>query len=350
MNKKDLVYFLPVIFTFLFTLTLSLPAPLIGTDILFQLDMARLYAVGNFSGAQSVALSINSIPYPPLFQFILVPSIWLGIEYQFIAFLQVFFLPLAILSLELLFYLRGMKFEAVFAGTLVLTSFAYVDRSLQPIPIALDMILLPLTIHFALVKNDKWFILLSSIILYNHGIMGVSVLGGLFLYKLFKKEYKSIILIVLISLPVILIAFPYVPQALKNFTGKINTDQQRAFLNNPVLFTYEYMGQSLIIGFPIILLGYWAISSRIVKKKLDDLDKISILTLGSMLLTTIFQQDRFLQYSTIPLAILFTNYVGQSKYKSFWMLLTVGLATLFYLLLWFWLFIGMFDIQLGYKI
>ena len=347
---RDLIYFLPVVFTFLFTLTLSLPAPLIGSDVILQLKLARMISVGDFVGAWDLAMSVNKIFYPPLFQLLLVPSIWFQVEYQFIAFLQVFFLPLAVLSLELLFYLRERKFESIFVGTLALTSVAFVDRSLQVIPIALDFILTPLTIYFALENRDKPFIVLSSIVLYNHGIMGVSVLGGLFLYKLFRREWKPIFLIFLISLPIILISLPHIPAALQNFGGKINTDQQRQFLANPILFTYEYMGQSFVIGFPIILLGYIVIVHKALKKGLDDLDKVSILMLGSMLLTTVFQQDRFLQYSTIPLALLFTNHVGSSKFKLFWVVPTVILAVFFYFILWFWLCTGQFDVPLGYDL
>ncbi len=352
-NRRDAIYFLPVIFIFLFTLTLSLPSPLIGSDLIFQLNLMKLLSKGDLAGWLNLALSVNRIFYPPLFQILLFPVLIFGFGY--VAILQSLFLPLAVLSLELLFYLRGRKFEAAFIGTLVLSSFAFVDRSLQVIPVALDFILLPLCVYFGLYSsveknNDKWFILFSSIVLYNHGIMGVSVLGGLFLYKLYRREWKTILMIFLISLPITLASLPYIPSALNNFGGKINTDQQRAFLANPLLFTWEYMGQSLVVGFPIILFGYVVAAWKVLKRNLDEIDKVSIFTLGSMLLTTFFQQDRFLQYSTIPLAILLANHVSQSKDRTSWTIVAVGLASFFYAILWIWLAVGMFDVQLPYKL
>jgi hypothetical protein len=357
LTKDDLKYFVPVFAAFAFTLSLSLwyNAP-IGDDIKFHLKVAESWARGELGMFSAEALSMNRLPYPPLFHLLLMPSVWLGIEIPFAAFLQILLFPAAVLSLELLFWRQGMKFESLLAGALVLGSHAFFDRAVQVAPQALDMILLPFAIYGVVSKKRNCLVVSSTLMIYNHGFVALAILGGLFLFEILRRNYRPVLTALALVAPILLVSLPYLPQSLSFFGGKYENSQEAQFWFNPLYFTVMYQ-RLLFTGFFVpfsyfsrgiinVLEGWADIGLKYFWMKWTDMEKASLLTLGSMAVMVLPWADRFTQYSTIPLTVFLVGMIMRSKprIRDAWQYLIVISALLFYATIWIWLFANQFAV------
>lgn len=342
MKLSDSKYWLPVFLALAISCSISLRymAP-IGYDFSFHLEIARVWSRGELGMLSDLPMRVNKMPYPPLFHLILVPSVWLNIEIEFAAVLQAFFYPLAVASMMWLWWKKD-KMSSLVAGLLVMGSYAFFDRSIQVIPQALDMILLPLIIYYSLHGNRR-FIPLSALLIYNHGLVSLALLGGLYVWEWRKQRIKNVAYSLLQALPIIAISAYYFLDAFSRFTGSYETLQELQFWTNP-LFSLSYL-RLLFLGIPLaIYLLIAELPHRL--KDLSDLEKISLLTLGSMLVLVPSWADRFLQFSTIPLTILLVETISRAKQpkRDLWLYGVLFSFIIFYATLWIWLFADIYFV------
>jgi len=336
-NKYWLV--LPILLAFAFTAALSLSyTHSVGVDIHFHLDIAEGYAQGDFASAIATSLKVDKLIYPPLFHFALVPAIWLGNAYAFTLILQAIFLPLATLTFEYL-TAKTLGCEAAFiGGFLVLGSWAYADRIIQVIPHSVTMILLPLALLYAMQNVNRKFLLSSVTMVWNHGLVALSALGGILTQKLWRREWRVLALFLLGSSAIIALSLAYLPSALQGYSSEFCTEQEKAFWLRPAQFFVSYVGL-LTAGFAVA--GYrllkWA---RGVKP--SSLSLLSMATVASTAIMIPMWADRWIQFSTVPLALLMLEAFAEMKpvnkfvfgvcvilffawtYSSYWLTLFAG--------------------------
>lgn len=300
----------------------------IGVDIFFHLKIAESWATGNLGMFSSVVMNENHFPYPPLFHFLLVPGVWLGVESAWASVLQVAFLPLAVASFMFLVYkLMGAR-VAFFGGLLVLGSFAYFDRVVQPQPQAIDFILLPMSYLWFLTAKNRYFSVASVLMVWNHGIVSLSALGGTLLLKLKRHDWRTLTVVALGSSFILAISAWYILGGLGNYGPRVDTNQELYFWSNP-LFVPLYL-RFLIVGFPIA--AYQLVRS-FRGTPLTELSKLCLLSIGSLAVMIPMWADRWLQYSTIPLALLTLEYINSQKLgRRFWleMMVVVFFMVAFY--------------------
>lgn len=299
----------------------------IGEDIHFHLKIAADWRNNGLLGWFSeTAFEQNKMPYPPLLHILLLFIDPLTI--------QIGLLPLAVWSFSKLYTGR----DRLLAGVLVLSSYAYVDRIMQVNPQAITMILLPLAILYYIQNERHGFIAVSSLMIWTHGIVALSCLGGLFFQMLRRRQYKTLALILLLTAPVLATTFLYLPTTLEKFTSGFENNQERQFWSNP-LFTVLYQ-RLLFSGF------FVAAAFCIRRRQVSDLEKTALLTLSSMALMIISWADRFVQLSTIPLAILIMENVKRRDWRGreAWTWAITFCFFFMYATLWLWLIADVYYI------
>lgn len=280
----------------------------VGVDIHFHLNIARVWARGENGAFSSFAMEINKSPYPPLFHWFLLPGIWLGMEDLYVRCLQTIFYPLAVFLSIWLISEKVSKKAGFICGLFLISSGAFYDRMLQAIPQSIDFILFPLLFYAYLEDNKRGFILLSTLLIFNHGVVAIAFLGGLFFSSLISKEVKPLLLIGLLASPVMIPILVYLPQTLTLMGGAINTGQEANFLRTPLLYSIKYLG-SLVFAIPLLLISArkWI--------HISEISQLSILTILSLSIMLPFWPDRFLQYSTLPLCYLLASEINYKYVK-----------------------------------
>lgn len=334
---KKLLLLVPVALAFAFTVALTLVyGHSIGVDIHYHVAVAEQYATGNFADALGLMLNMNRCFYPPLFHLLLVPSVWFGVPLAFTGALQILFLPLALGSLGFLLY-REHGLEGGLVGMLVVMgSWAYVDRVIAVQPQGLDFILLPLVYLFVKEGQNMKVGIIGTVLLYNHGVVNMANLLVSFATKLRQRANKLIGLVVLAVSPMLIATAYYLPSALEGYGASMLVDQQLIFWTEPLEFWVNYV-RLPVVGFAvaIYLVVLWR-SGRFVSA----LSKLSILSLILSAVMLVVWADRFGQYATIPLSILFVDGYLRIKDRMVrsWMFLAVLVFTLIlYGTLWFML-------------
>lgn len=315
----------------------------IGVDVQFHLKIAEVWARGEDGMFAKIALDTNKIPYPPLLHWILVPAVLLNSEILYAAVLQIFFLPLAVASSMFLVWKHYGRQAAMLEGLLLLGSFAFVDRAMQVNPQALDLMLLPLAFYTFLKKDRDGCVIVSLLMILNHGIVGLAAIGGMLLLQLHRKDYKTLLYFSLSSLSILGSQLWYLPQALARMSSGFETLQEAQFWNNPVVFTVLYQ-RLITVGFLIgLILTLYHFDKH---KPLDDMTKLSLATIGTLAIMLPFWADRFVQYSTIPLSLLIIGQVVRSKprQKELWQYGILLCFIAFYAAMWLWLFVGLYQI------
>ena len=297
--KPKFFLFIPILLAFGITLTGTLLHGFSGVDIYFHLDIARAFSQGDFIGGFKVAYAMNYTFYPPLFQLILAVGFLFGNSELWAKFLQVIFLPLAVGSFMFLVYkLRGVT-ASFYGGLLVLGSLAYLDRVIQAQPHAIDFILLPWVFYFFLRGNKLGYVLSSVLMVWNHGLVSISAIGGSLLLLLKQRNYKWFAAWLSGSLVIITISFYYIVSGLQNCGGRVDTDQEYLFWHSAT-FIPEYLGL-LTVGFAVAIYFVY----RYVKHlELSAVSKLSLLTIATTAVMIPMWADRWLQYCTIPLVLL----------------------------------------------
>ncbi len=143
---------------------------------------------------------------------------------------------------------------------------------------------------------------------WNHGFVSLAALGGTLLGHLKRHRWKTIIIFLLSTAFIIGMSIYYLSSALTIFQGETQNAQEYNFWHLP-LFTPFYLG-FLIVGFPIAV---YKIFLWLKKKPVSQLDKVCLASLASMAIMIPMWADRWLQYSTIPLALLMLSQISQTK-------------------------------------
>lgn len=331
MDQQKLLAIFLVGLAFALTTTVSAVYTIpIGADIHFHYRVAQVWAYGGNGMFSPYVFEINKFPYPPLFHWLLVPSVWIGCEYEFARVLQVLFYPLTLATSMWFMWKKSGKEQALLSGMLLLSCLSLIDGCFQVKPQALDMMLLPLITYFFL-ENKSWqFTALSTILVYNHGIAAFIILSGIFLYGLIQnKRDKKIWATILLTLPILAVSILYLPGAFSMWGATTDTPQEQIFWTDP-LFSVKYLG-SLIIAVPIVAhnLLQW--------RSLSKFEKTMMFTVAGLLLMFLPWADRFLQYIVLPFSFLTACYVAKSKWKHVLIPLLIVVFAFYVVIPWFWL-------------
>jgi hypothetical protein len=303
----------PIALALLYTTTLALTQGInIGVDVYFHLRITESWASGHLGMFAPLVMQVNHSPYPPLFHFLLVPGIWMGLEIQWVTWVQVLFMPLAVASFMFLAYKLYGATLAFYAGFLVLGCTAYLDRVVQPQPQALDFILLPLAFYGFLFLKRKGYVVASVLMVWNHGLASLSALGGTLLGYLQRRDWKVIIAFLIGSSVILALTLVYLIPTLSHFQSATVNTQEWDFWHLP-LFVPFYLG-FLIIGFPIAI--YRTFQWTTNRKYVSAIDKLSLLTIASTAIMIPIWADRWIQYASIPLALLLLSQVNSAGQKA----------------------------------
>lgn len=336
-------HLLPVMAAFLFSLALALVyLKPVGADIHFHWQIAQAWSQFQIGMVSDVALQMNQMPYPPLLHLVLAPSFWFGLQNQWTLLLQVVLLPLCVFTVIKTTGHLG-KLWSMLAGFLVLGSFAFIDRLIQVQPQAFTMVLFPLAFYYRHAP-DK-FAIISVLMILTHGFVAVPLIAGLWLFRLLNNRslLKQLSLVVLTTLPITLPSLLMIVGGVGHFFGSSYENSQEALVWSSPTFTLLYM-RLLLVGFPIFIYQY---ATTWNGHKLSLLEHESMVALSSMVLLFVWQADRFLQFSTIPLTFLLVSYIKKSRPNIreafFWVTIVVFLVM--YLSIWLMLAGNGFDVR-----
>ena len=307
-NKYNLML-LCVSLTFLLGLILAsaLTSIPIGTDVHFHYKVAGYYAIGQNGMFSSTVLEMNNSPYPPIFHLMLVPSIWLNVQYLFAKMLQIV-LPFLIYLSTIVFirYYTYPKTELITA-LLLLSTMGFIDGTIQARPQGLAMIIIPFALFFYIQNKDNKFVASSGILAWTHGVAGIANIWLLTLYGFFKGSWKkTFIKLALVLGPIILITLIYLGGAVGKWGGATDTYQEYLIFTKPQEMIPYYSGMCLI--------GWVFLAYNLTRwTRLSSLEKTLTLSLVGLTVMIPLWADRFLQYSTLTLACI--SALGLSRYK-----------------------------------
>lgn len=306
--------------SFLFVISVANP---IGSDVYFHLDVAKYIIHGDFIGAWNYVINVNQFPYGLFFYHAVVlgpialsPDPYLGLR-----ILEIVFMPLTFLATLWLVWKQASAKAALFTGFALIASWAFIDGTFQARPESLDLLLFPIIIYAVLTVKKKTASLASIVTAWNHGFAGISNLFGTFIYKLRDKTWtKTLILTILAVSPVIVLGFIFFQGAINTWlVTQRNSPQQYMFWHEPFPWIPYYAGLTLL-GIPFLL--------RRHKTKIETLMTYTFIGNTAML---VFWADRWLQYSTIPLAILFGIGISRLHNWKLYAMIAVSVAwTIFY--------------------
>jgi hypothetical protein len=282
-------------------------------------------------------MQINRMPYPPIFHFMLIPSVALGVGLDFVRWLQAFSYPVALL-LAMLFAKRfGLgERHAVITGLALLGSNAFLDAAFQIRPETLDVFVWFLLTYAFIVGSRKLAMISSVLGVYSHSFASLAMNGG---EILFKAKRKTLLLISIASLPMVVVSLWFLPSMLSRWVGVPVSSQARLFLTDFPIFTLSYLG-GLVVALPIVFyqLKHWS--------KLTFLSQLCIATLASSLIVLPVWYDRYYHYASIPLALVLGEFAGEHK-KLYAVIIA---SVLFFVIVnqsYYWLcnFYGLWDIH-----
>lgn len=339
---------------FVFTLTIfivsSMPLPL-GSDPYFHLEIGRLYGTGNITGALDYIQTVNITPfYPPLYHVALIPISYLPNPLDGLRILEMFAMPLTFtFTMYLLWKNSGPK-AALIAGLILMGSWSFIDATLQARPETIDLMFYPLMLIAILGTKKKTFAALAIATIYNHGIMAITNIWGWLPKLLHKQEngythwndktlldafkihmpkqtwLKTIIIITLITLPITTLTAYYFTDGWQMWatTNPTENPQEVLFWTNPTWIPF-YAG--------ITLIGF-AFAIKKAKTELESYLKWGLL--GNLIMLPMWA-DRWLQYSTIPLACLVGLEVARWHGKKLYITLAaIGIGAWIYICFFLW--------------
>jgi hypothetical protein len=314
MKQKTFTLFYSALTTILITtvsalaiiIVTSVPMP-IGSDVYFHLDLAKVYATGNFAQAWSLMFKVISFFYPFFYQAVILfpvaisPDPYLGLR-----ILEIIFMPLTFTATMYLVWKHASQKAAFFTGAALLASWSFIDGTLQARPESLDLLLFPIITYAVLEAKKKTAGAASSILIWSHGLASISSVFGIFIYKLRDKTWrKTLIILTLIASPILVLTAIYYQGAVATWvTGQTITSnpQQYMFWNNPFPWIIYYAGLSLL-GIPFLF-----------RKGKTQLETIMTYAFVGNTAMVFLWADRWLHYSVIPWAILFG--VGISRWHG----------------------------------
>jgi len=305
----------------------SEPLPL-GADTYYHLHLAQLYATGNFTGAWQFMTTTDLVFYPPIFHLFLIPIALSSNSYLGLRVLECLFMPLTFLAMCWLVWKYAGPKAALFTGFALIASWSFVDGTLQARPESIDLLLFPIVIWAVLEAKKKTAGATSTIMVWTHGFASASSLLGVFIYKLFDKQWrKTLLLIVLAVSPVIILSFIFFGGAVHMWLlgqTQSSNPQDWTFWHNPFPWILYYGGLSLW-GIPFLL--------RRHKTQLEFL--LTCAFVGNTFMF-VFWADRWLHYSALTWAALFG--IGISRlhgWKLYIMIaISIGYVALYVSVYW----------------
>jgi len=281
------------------------PSPL-GSDYFFHQIVAREWAQGEVGMLGDFVLSHNHSPYPPIFHWLLVPSVWLNVEYIFARLLQVIFFS-GTLGLTMFLAYKHVSAKASFyTGLTLLSSPAFIgDSIIQTKPSSLVTLLIPLSLYFYLENKLKSYLITSILSVYTWSIASFSFAYGLF-FKL-KKKYLFVFVATCIPLGILTLIYSNFSEMLIRWANEptigVVVSPKLLILQNP-LYLILYLGSPLL-GLPVLLryLTKWKNQPNYIKA-------ISIILVSSFPLTLIWV-DRWVQVASIPFALLLSDWLSK---------------------------------------
>jgi len=302
-----LILFVSLTYLLGLVLASTLTSMPIGVDVHFHYEVAGYYAIGQNGMFSQTVLEMNHSPYPPLFHLLLVPSIWLNIEYLFAKSLQV--------ALPFLIYLSTIVFIRYYTypktqlttALLLLSTMGFIDGTIQCRPQGLAMLMIPFALFFYIQNKDNKFVAASGLLAYIHGVAGIANIWLLTLYGFFKGYWKkTFIKLAIVLAPIILITLIYIGGAVTKWGGVYDTHQEYLIFTKPQEMIPYYSGMCLI--------GWVFLVHNLVQwNRLGSLEKTLTISLIGLTIMAPLWADRFLQYSTLTLACI--SALGLAKYK-----------------------------------
>jgi hypothetical protein len=291
----------------------SMELPL-GSDAYFHLKLSQLYGQGNFTGAFNFVQQVNQQPfYPPLYHFMILPVSMSGDPYTGLRLLEMIFLPLTFAATAWVMWKLVSPKAALITGLVMLGSWSFMDGAIQARPESLDLLLFPLIVYAAVKAKKKWFSALSIITVYNHGFAALTNVIGIALNRFKQKSWrKTLIAATIIIIPIILLSLYYMEGSMKQWATYTPTEnpQEALFWTYPPWIPF-YAG--------ITLLGIIFCFKK-GKTELETVLKWSIL--GNLVMLP-FWADRWLQYSSMPWAMLVGTAISRWHGKKLYVALAV---------------------------
>ena len=143
---------------------------------------------------------------------------------------------------------------------------------------------------------------------WNHGLVSATALAGTLLGYIKRRRWKIIICFFVASSVIFALSLIYLVPTLTQFQSSQQNDQEYYFWHTP-LFIPFYLG-ILVVGFPIAIFKFVQLLKH---KPLSPIDKLSIATIASTAVMIPMWADRWLQYCTIPLALLILSQASTSS-------------------------------------
>lgn len=309
-NWNKLYFMLSILFfASLFYASYSTAIP-IGADVHFHLDVAKVWARGENGMFSDRVFTENLFPYPPLFHWLLVPSIWLNFEYLACKFFQVS-LPFLIYLSTTLFMSRNTNHKtAALTALVMLSSVGFIDGTIQCRPMGFAMIFIPLAYHYLAANKNRLFALPLAIMGYSHGIAALANLWLPTTQKfLNRKNLKYLVLVLLVLAPLLISSVVYFGGALDKWSGHHDSYQEYLIFTSPQTMIPYYSGMS-IIGWVYVAyaLSKWNEASSLMKT-------LTLSLLGLTIMIPLWS-DRFLQYSTLTLSCVAALGISRNKRLS----------------------------------
>jgi hypothetical protein len=205
---------------------------------------------------------------------------------------------------------------------------AYTDAAIQVRPQSLALVLLPLALGFYASEQKGGFAASMVALVYTHGIAALSMVYSLVAVKLVNRAWtKTVLVTVLLSSPIVIVSLVYAGGALSKWGGGDASAQERLFWAMPQFFIPLYSGASLAA---VPLIGYVAASWR----RRSSYQKMLVLTvLGSLPMLALWP-DRWLQYNTIPFALLVADMTVEAKVSEKALVIFLALFLVYQLDYW----------------
>jgi hypothetical protein len=306
--------------TILIMSSVALP---IGADYFWHMNIARLIAKGDFAAAWNAPMTENLFPYGILlFQSLLSLTVLSGNPMLIGKILDIILMPTTLTLTLLLVYRHGGGAKpAALTGIVLLGGWAFMDGAIQVRPESLDLLLYPVIMMALISLKKKTFIAISILTIYSHGVAALGVIYGLAVNKLRDKQWrKTIITATILITPIIIVSLIYAQGAIHKWTTPTGT-QADLFWKQPLIFIPTYSGATLT-GLLFLF--------RRNKTELESL--VTWGFIGSLIMLPLWP-DRFLQYASLPLAILAG--LGIARTKGLKQVLAIGF--ILFLFMWFYL-------------
>jgi hypothetical protein len=287
------------------------PTPL-GSDVFYHLEVAYEWARGENAFLSPFVLSHAHTPYPPLFHWLLVPSVWLGIDYLFCRFLQVVFMA-GTIGLTMWFAHKYTNYKTtLFTGLFLMSSIPFMDSIMQVRPQSVTMLLLPLILYYFIERKSLGFVTTFLVTVYSWSVSPLFFLYGLVVARLRDRSWlkNTLVIISLVAvLGLLILHYSDLSLMFGRWGGHWDSTQERLLWEQPLTMFFTYLGTSWV-GIPILgwNLYKWKNQPTYIKT-------ICMVLVSSLVLFPLWT-DRWFQISSILLSILSAKWLTERK--GFW--------------------------------